>query len=195
MPTVSKVNDVLCSNIKSVDDVLKASASKMDDIDFCSPTPTVTPTRTPGGSPVPTQTMTPTRTVTPTRTPPNTPTNTATPTRTPQSTPASTATPTPTPTPTKTTTPTPTPTPCVELCCLKEFCFDDNDPGRACECNVSVQVYLHIPCSSDCSLSTADGIFDDANCRTPAAQGFYTDSVDVYYWDPNQPSLSYYGPC
>ncbi len=38
---------------------------KSDDIDFCSPTPTVTPTRTPGGSPVPTQTMTPTRTVTP----------------------------------------------------------------------------------------------------------------------------------
>ena len=104
MPTVSKVNDVLCSNIKSVDDILKANAKKMDDIDFCSPTPTVTPTRTPGGSPVPTQTMTPTRTVTPTRTPPNTPTNTATPTRTP------TRTPTPTPTITCYATPTPTPT-------------------------------------------------------------------------------------
>jgi hypothetical protein len=185
----------------------------------------MTPTRTPGGSPVPTQTMTPTRTVTPTRTPPNTPTNTATPTRTPQSTPASTATPTPTPTrtpqstpestatptptptrtpaggvtptptPTKTTTPTPTPTPCVELCCLKEFCYDANDPADACACNVSVPVYLHIPCSSNCDLSLADGLFDDERCGSPAARGFYSDSVDVYYWDPGTLLLSYLGPC
>jgi hypothetical protein len=232
MPTVSKVNDVLCANISKVDDILKANASKMDDIDFCSPTPTMTPTRTPGGSPVPTQTMTPTRTVTPTRTPPNTPTNTATPTRTPPITPTNTATPTRTPqstpastpastvtptmTPTKTpastpeptqtptpsitpaggVTPTPTPTSCVEICCAKELCFDANDPNDACICNVSVIVYLHIPCGGGfCSLGTADGIFNDERCGDPAARGFYSDGVDVYYWDPGSLILSYTGPC
>ena len=34
MPTVNKVNDVLCVNIASVDGVLKTNAKKMDDVDF-----------------------------------------------------------------------------------------------------------------------------------------------------------------
>ena len=33
MPTVNKVNDVLCVNISKVDDVLKTNAKKMDDVD------------------------------------------------------------------------------------------------------------------------------------------------------------------
>jgi hypothetical protein len=83
----------------------------------------------------------------------------------------------------------------VEICCLKELCFDENDPPIACQCNVTVQVYLHLPCGGSCGFSNADGLFDDADCRTPAPRGFYSDGVDVYYWDPPTLSLSYIGPC
>ena len=98
MAPVSKVNDILCGNISKVDDILKVNARKMDDIDFCSPTPTVTPTRTPGASPQPTPSVTATRTPTPTITP--TRTQTPTITQTPTNTLTPTTTPTPTPTPT-----------------------------------------------------------------------------------------------
>ncbi len=181
MPTVSKVNDVLCANISKVDDILKANASKMDDIDFCSPTPTMTPTRTPGGSPVPTQTMTPTRTATPTRTPPNTPPITPDPTKTPTPTPSSGGgvSPTPTPTPTM----TPTPSPCALDCCLVELCYSQDDCVTACQCNDVRQVYLHICVGAACRLEGAFGIFDDKDCTTPSAQGYYVDASGCYYWD------------
>jgi len=90
MGTVTKLNDVLCSNISKVDDVLKANASKWDDNTFC-PTPT---------PPVGTPTPTPTNTLTPTKTPTVTPTNTPTGTR-------------PVVSPTPTLTPTPTPVNCI----------------------------------------------------------------------------------
>lgn len=54
MGTVTKLNDVLCTNISKVDDILKANASKWDDNTFCPSGPTPTPTPTPTVTPTPT---------------------------------------------------------------------------------------------------------------------------------------------
>jgi hypothetical protein len=184
MPTVSKVNDILCVNISKIDNISKANAKKLDNIDFCSPTPTQTPTQTPGGSANPTPTPTVTPTVTPTYTPTSTVTPTVTPTYTPTYTP--TGTPTPTPTPTET-------VPCRRGCCYVELCIG-GDCTDACQCNNVRGVYLSVPCDGDpCLLSTASGIYDDDTCSTQAATAYYSDGVDCYYWDGS--SISYQGPC
>ena len=80
MGTITKLNDVLCSSIRKVDDKAKSEIKFWDDNTFCpepspTPTPTITPTRTP--TPTPTRTPTPTPTITPTRTPTPTPTPSA----------------------------------------------------------------------------------------------------------------------
>ena len=177
MPTLSKINDILCQNIAKIDDVLKGNAAKIDDISFCTPTatqtPTVTrtPTSTPGGSQTPTPSNTSTVTPTPTFT--STPTNTMTPT------PRVTDTPTPTPTPTV----TPSTTPCVLDCCFTQLCYSDADCVTACQCNDIRDVYLHKCLDAPCRLGNAFGIYDDKNCTVPSAAGYYSDGVECYYWD------------
>jgi hypothetical protein len=112
MPTLSKINDILCSNINKIDDILKANSSKIDDIDFCTPTATPTPTVTIGGTPTPTPSVTFTQTPTITKTP--TPTVTITPSVTNTQTPTVTKTPKVTLSPTPTPTTTPAPANCIQ---------------------------------------------------------------------------------
>ena len=187
MPTLSKINDILCQNISKIDDVLKGNAAKIDDIDFCTPTATPTPTltQTPtttlGGS----QTPTPN----PTKTPTQTPTFTQTPTPTITRTPRTTGTPTPTPTPTV----TPSSTPCALDCCFAQFCYSETDCTDACACNQTRDVYLHKCVGDPCQLGKAFGIFDDKICTVPSAAGFYSNGSDCYYWDGS--TITYQGPC
>ena len=174
MGTITKLNNVLCANISKVDNVLKANASKWDNNTFCPATPTPTPTQTSTPASV-TPSVTPTKTVTPTLTP--------------------TKTKTPTPTVTPTLTPTPTETPgCTPGCCEVVLCYDAASCVKACSCNITVNVYLSIPCNTDpCELAYATGIFVDTGCRTPAAQGYYSDGTTCYTWIGG--NLSYSGTC
>jgi len=191
MPTLSKINDILCQNIAKIDDVLKGNAAKIDDIDFCTPTatptPTITrtPTATPGGSQTPTPAVT--------RTPTPTPTFTQTPTVTISPTPRSTGTPTPTP-PAVTPSVTPSPSPCALDCCFVELCFSQDDCVTACQCNDVRQVYIHKCVGSACRLDSAFGIFDDKDCTVPSAAGYYVDAAGCYYWDGSS-SLSFSADC
>ena len=197
MPTLSKINDILCSNISKIDDILKANASKIDDIDFCTPTATPTPTVTRGGTPTPTPSVTFTQTPTVTRTPASTvtPTVTNTPTVTPTPTTSMIVTKTATPSVTPTLTPTPTQTKgCRPGCCLVELCYDPDSCRGACECNLVRPYYLSIACETDpCRLGNASGIFDDDLCSTPAPDGYYSDGIDCYSWLSGV--LTYDGPC
>ena len=120
----------------------------------------------------------------------------ATPTPTPTVSPTNTPTPTPTQSPGRVT-PTPTPTespPCVPDCCFVELCYDANECGEACACNIRKSYYLHLPCGGTCDLSNADGIFDDERCSIQAAEGFYSNGSDCWYWDGSS-TLAYNGPC
>jgi len=188
MPTLSKINDILCANISKIDDISKANALRIDDIDFCTPTPTQTPTvtRTPTSTPGGSQTPTPsnTSTVTPT------PTFTSTPTNTMTRTPRVTDTPTPTPTPTI----TPSSTPCALDCCFVQLCFSQDDCVTACQCNDVRDVYLHVCVGNPCRLASAFAIFDDKNCTVPSAAGYYVDATGCYYWDGSS-SLSFSADC
>ena len=177
MPTLSKINDILCSNISKIDDILKANARKIDDIDFCTPTATPTPTVTIGGTPTPTPSVTFTQTPTVTRTPAVTPTPSVTITQTPTvtrtQTPAVTQTPTVTrtQTPTKTVTPTPTPSPAVNCvdgettnggfysfydCCGVYFEGSGEPPFVACyDANkLNTGISFGDPCSYSCVTPT-----------------------------------------
>jgi hypothetical protein len=64
MATISKINDILCTNVAKLNNVLKANAAFWDDNSFCPDVP-LTPTPTP----TVTATITPTPRVTPTLTP------------------------------------------------------------------------------------------------------------------------------
>jgi hypothetical protein len=122
------------------------------------------------------------------------------PTPTPTPTPAG-PTPTPTtvpPTPTPeppTPTPTPEPTQCPRGCCNVELCYSDSSCGESCLCNRLDPVYLGINCETDaCILANAYGIFVDDKCGTPAAEGYYSDGTDCYYWDGGS-NLNFAGGC
>lgn len=112
-----------------------------------------------------------------------------TPTPTPTPTPGG-----PTPTPTRVE-PTPTPTPtCVPDCCPASLCYDRDSCRNSCECNDIRSVYLSRTCQDDpCLLAFATGIFDNEQCTTPAATGYYSQGSECYYW--NGTTLSYQGPC
>ena len=187
MGTVTKLNDVLCSNISKVDDALKSNVLYFDDNTFCpaTPTPTPTVTVTPTVTP-PSTTPTPTPTKTKTPTPTLTPTNTLTPTVTPTST-RSGASPTPTL--------TPTPTPCKIICCEISLsyggdCSSACDPG-----NLPSTYYLSICEGTPCRLSSAFGIYVDDTCTQVAPEGYYSDGTDCWFWDPNTNTLTSQGPC
>jgi hypothetical protein len=97
-----------------------------------------------------------------------------------------------TPTPTPTLTPT---TPCGRECCYVELCYSTIDCADACQCNQAVGVYLDICKFTPCRLSSAFGIYSDDTCTIPSADGYYSNTVDCYYWDGSTLTLTYQGPC
>ena len=146
------------------------------------PTPTPTPTQT--------QTVTPTQTLTQTVTPTQTLTQTVTPTQT--------VTRTPTPTPTLTRTPTPTPTiKCTLDCCEilltpGSNCYDAcGGPPTPVPANYNISICRFSPCG----LSSAFGIYLDKSCTIPAPEGYYSDGLGCWKWNPLALTLGYQGPC
>jgi hypothetical protein len=82
---------------------------------------------------------------------------------------------------------------CSPDCCFVELCFGD-DCTSSCTCNEIRAVYLSICKDARCELANATGIFENADCTTPAQTGAYTDGTNnCYYWDGS--SLVLIGPC
>jgi hypothetical protein len=148
-----------------------------DDCNYCPyscPTPTPTPTLTNTPTVTPTQTLT--KTVTPTQT----------------------VTRTPTPTPTLTRTPTPTPTiKCTLDCCEilltpGSNCYDAcGGPPTPVPANYNISICRFSPCG----LSSAFGIYLDKSCTIPAPEGYYSDGLGCWKWNPLALTLGYQGPC